>query len=66
MIPWYKSKTIWFNLLLLATAVASLFGFLDYTPSPQASEIIAVVVSVVNLILRLISTTIIRSFKSRG
>ena len=48
----YESKTFWFNLLAGLVAVASLFGFGDYVPSENATEIIALILTIVNLALR--------------
>ena len=54
MIPFYRSKTFWFNLLTIAIAVAALFGFQDFQPSSSTQDIILLVVGVVNLVLRLL------------
>lgn len=54
--PWYKSKTLWFNLaflvLTLILVVARFFGYGDFEPGVEWQEIVAVVGSVINLILR--------------
>lgn len=54
-----ESKTFWFNLLTLVVALAGIFGFDQYVPSPEAQEtidsIVALVVAsvpVVNIVLR--------------
>lgn len=50
--PFYTSKTFWFNLLALAVTLAGYFGFADFQPSADAVELGAVLLSVINLILR--------------
>lgn len=51
--PWYQSKVIWFNALYLVAAVAAYFGFKDFVPSGNTTELAAVVVAVINIALRL-------------
>jgi hypothetical protein len=48
-----SSKTFWFNLLAAVVAIASIFGFADFKPSGEVTEIITVIVSAVNIFLRL-------------
>jgi hypothetical protein len=48
-----SSKVFWFNLLAAVVAIASLFGFADFEPSGEVTEITAVIVSAVNIYLRL-------------
>ena len=48
-----KSKTFWFNALAIVTAVASLFGFGEFKPSEETTELIALISGMVNIILRL-------------
>lgn len=50
---WYKSKTIWTNVIAFAATVAGVFG-LDIGPDLQA-EIVTGVLAVVNVALRLIT-----------
>lgn len=50
--PFYQSKVFWFNALYLLTAVAAYFGFKEFTPDQNTVELAAVVVSVINIILR--------------
>jgi hypothetical protein len=50
------SKTLWFNLLDFAVAVASNFGFAGFTPDAHLAEYITVAVAVINIILRLVTT----------
>ncbi len=53
--PWYASKTIWANALAMIAAGATVFGLdLGLTPEVQA-EILAVVMTVVNIVLRFIT-----------
>lgn len=61
MIPFYKSKTFWFAVLTIVTAVAAIFGFQDYKPSADVQDILLLVVGVVNLILRFLPTKNIKS-----
>ena len=58
--PWYASKTLWFNILFGLVAVAGLFGFADFEPTPQVTEIVAIVVAVINMILRLVTKKAIK------
>lgn len=59
----YLSKTIIFNVLVLATGLAGLFGFVDFTPGEEAQQAIDAVVALVaagvpvfNIILRIFTT----------
>ena len=52
MKKWYESKTLWFAILYGLVSVAGLFGYLDYSPTEDVTEIVGVVVSIVMLILR--------------
>lgn len=59
--PFYLSKTLWFNLLFVMVAIAAYFGFVDFKPEANVVELAAVLVSVINLILRLFFTkTVLR------
>jgi hypothetical protein len=66
MIPWYRSKTIWFNLLVAVIAIASLFGFADFKPTDNVIESIGVLVALVNIFLRFISQRQIGKFPPTG
>jgi len=46
------SKVFWFNILAAVVAIASLFGFADFEPSGETTEIIAIIAGIVNIILR--------------
>lgn len=53
--PWYKSKTLWVNLLAGVAALTGAFGVdVGLTPEVQAS-IAAGVVALINLVLRLVT-----------
>ena len=51
--PWYKSKTIWVNLIALIAILASFKG-IEITPEEQA-QIVAGILAVVNILLRFIT-----------
>ena len=53
---WYASKTIWFSVLLCLVSVAGLFGFQDFQPDGRTADTIGVIVSVVGIILRYVTT----------
>ena len=55
MKPFYQSKTLWFNLLFLVSAVAAYFGFGDFQPSGDTVELASVIVAVINIALRFIT-----------
>jgi hypothetical protein len=64
-----KSKTFYFNLIVLAVGVATIFGFAEHTPSAEAQESIdAVVVFVaaaaplINILLRLATNSAVSIF----
>jgi len=57
MKAWYESKTVWFAVLFGLVSVAGLFGYADYTPDSNVTEIVNVVVSVIVLVLRLVTST---------
>lgn len=52
--PW-MSKTLIFAVLFGAVQLAGLFGYLDYTPTEDVTEIVNIVVAVVVVILRLVT-----------
>ena len=55
MKPFYQSKTFWFNVLFLISAVAAYFGFGDFSPSGDTVELASVVVAVINIALRFVT-----------
>jgi hypothetical protein len=50
---WYQSKTLWFNILAFFVIVASAFGFADFQPSDEVQIVAGIVITIINLILRL-------------
>ena len=52
---WYLSKTLWFNVLALITAVAQYYGFANFTPDPNMGAYAIALVAVVNAVLRLVT-----------
>ena len=55
MKKFYQSKTFWFFILSLVVSVAGLFGFADFSPSTDQTQILAVIVSVVGILLRFLT-----------
>lgn len=53
--PFYQSRTFWFNALFVIVALAGYFGFTDYQPDANTAELAAVLIAVVNLVLRFIT-----------
>lgn len=53
--PFYQSKTVWFNILFVLVALAGYFGFTDYQPSADVAELAAVIIAVVNVVLRFLT-----------
>lgn len=61
MKPWYRSKTIWFNILLAAlTALEASFSMLQPNIPVNVYGILATLLAVGNAVLRIISTTTIK------
>jgi len=52
----YKSKTVWFNILALVLLIAQGFGFADFEAAPEMAAVAAGVVAVVNLVLRFVTS----------
>lgn len=57
MKKWYQSKTLWFNIIGLVVAAAAEFS--NAFPNGQVAKIAGIVLTVGNIILRLITTTAI-------
>lgn len=57
MKPWYTSKTLWFNIIGLVVAAAAEFS--NAFPNGQVAKIAGLVLTVGNIILRLLTTTAI-------
>lgn len=52
--PW-QSKTIIFFILTLLVSIAGLFGYADYSPTPEQAQLMGVIVSIVGVILRVLT-----------
>ncbi len=50
-----KSKTFWFNIIALGVLVAGSFGFNEIETDPNLETYALVIVTVVNLLLRLVT-----------
>jgi hypothetical protein len=55
----YQSKTFWFNALFVIVSLAGFFGFTEYQPSADTAELAAVILAVVNLVLRFMTKSAI-------
>ena len=53
--PFWESKTFWFNLLALAVAIATAFGYDRFKPSPDVERIALGIVAVANILLRFLT-----------
>lgn len=51
---WWKSKTVWFNLLALVTAIAGGWGYTGELPADWA-VLVPSIIAAVNLLLRLVT-----------
>ena len=56
----WKSKTLWFNVLALIVLVAEAFGYADFVPNENIAEYAAAAVTIINVFLRLVTTERIR------
>ena len=55
MKKWYKSKTMWANIVAGAATIAGVFGIdIGLTPEAQA-QLVAGIMAVVNIVLRIIT-----------
>lgn len=54
MKPWYESKTIWVNALLLVTSVC--LALLDEPAMQEYAPIIVIINTTINVILRIMTT----------
>ena len=59
MKKWYESKTMWFNIIGLVVAAAG--EFTNAFPAGQVAKIAGFVLTIGNIILRLLSTTTINT-----
>jgi hypothetical protein len=55
-----RSKTVWFGILYVLGAVAGLFGFADYQPTPEVNNIVEVVTGVLIIGLRFLTKEPVR------
>jgi hypothetical protein len=53
---WYKSKTLWFGILFGLVQVAGLLGFKTYQPNADTNEIVGIVVAIIIVVLRKLTT----------
>lgn len=58
--PFWQSKTVWFNALALVVLVAEAFGYADFQPSAELPAAATVVVILLNLVLRLVTSQGVR------
>ena len=54
---WYKSKTLWFGVLFGLVSIAGLFGFAEYEPTAEVTQVIGIVVAIGTVILRALTDT---------
>ena len=52
MKSWYQSKTVWFNALFCLVALAGAFGYADFQPNAEVVSGVGILISAVNLVLR--------------
>jgi len=52
---WYQSKTFWFGSLYVVVAIAGLFGFASFQPSPDLVSIVGLGTGLLVIVLRLVS-----------
>lgn len=53
--PWYLSKTMAFNLITIAVMVAGAFGFSEFTADAWTTEVVTVLVALINIGLRFVT-----------
>lgn len=51
----WKSKTLYFNVLALVMLIAEAFGYIDFVPSEHTAEYAAAVITIINVILRFVT-----------
>ena len=49
----FASKVFWFNVLSLVVVIANGFGFADFSADPMLGQYAAVIITVINVVLRL-------------
>ena len=52
---YWKSKTLWFNVLTLAVIIAEAFGYVDFVPNEDIAEYATALVTIINVILRIVT-----------
>ena len=52
----FKSKTFYFNVLAFLVVLANAFGFGDFKPNGTVLEVVAVLIPILNIVLRKITT----------
>lgn len=53
--PFWQSKTVWFNILALLVLIANAFGFVDFIPTEDVTELAGASIVIINLALRFIT-----------
>jgi len=53
----WKSKTLWFNVLALVVALAAAFEFADFQPAAETEAIAGIIITLINLALRFKTNT---------
>ena len=51
----WKSKTLYFNILALVVFIAEAYGYVDFMPDENVVEYAAAVITVINVILRFVT-----------
>lgn len=54
--PWYQSTTVWFNVLAILLGIATQFDFGSFVPAEWVDQVVLLVVTGVNLALRIFKT----------
>ena len=52
----FKSKTLWFNVLAFVVIISNAFGFGEFKANDTVFEVVAVLIPILNIILRKITT----------
>lgn len=52
----FKSKTFYFNVLAFLVVLANAFGFGDFKANDTVLEVVAVLIPILNIVLRKITT----------
>lgn len=54
-VPFYKSKTLIFGVVLGVVSIAGVFGFNEYQPDALTTDTIGVIVAAIVIVLRLLT-----------